>query len=221
MNYKPLIVMTGITVLASSPLYAADDAQTQSQTQSQTITDLQAENLRLKQEIERLRQGQQAESPDSSPAVAESETEPPQADADAPTPQVAENDVVAFETIIVTSRNREEIAQDVPLPVTVLGGDRLDREDIKSIYDLPSKVPNLRLNNAGENARKVSPSIRGLGRGGANDSMEQSVGVIVDGVTLYYSGQAWNDYVDLDRIEVLNGPQGTPRTWLVSFKSKF
>jgi iron complex outermembrane receptor protein len=91
----------------------------------------------------------------------------------------------------------------------VLGGERLDREDIKSLYDLPSKVPNLQLNVGQQNARKVSPSIRGLGRGGANDSMEQSVGVIVDGVTLYYSGQAWADYVDLDRIEVLNGPQGT------------
>lgn len=120
-----------------------------------------------------------------------------------------EDGVVALEQVVVTSRNREEIAQDVPLPVTVLGGARLDREDIKSLWDLPSKVPNLQLNNPGENARKVSPSIRGLGRGGANDSMEQSVGVIVDGVTLYYSGQAWNDYVDLDRIEVLNGPQGT------------
>lgn len=114
-----------------------------------------------------------------------------------------------LERVVVTSRNREEIAQDVPLPVQVLGGNQLDREDIKTVWDLPSKAPNVQLNSTGENARKVSPSIRGLGRGTANDSMEQSVGVIVDGVTLYYSGQAWSDYVDLDRIEVLRGPQGT------------
>ena len=116
---------------------------------------------------------------------------------------------VKLETVVVTSRNRAEAAQDVPLPVRVIGGERLDRDDIKSVWDLPSVAPNLQLNNPGENARKVSPGIRGLGRGGANDSMEQSVGTIVDGVTLYYSGQAWSDYVDLDRIEVLYGPQGT------------
>lgn len=116
---------------------------------------------------------------------------------------------VKLETVVVTSRNRAEAAQDVPLPVRVIGGERLDREDIKSVWDLPAVAPNLQLNNPGENARKVSPGIRGLGRGGANDSMEQSVGTIVDGVTLYYSGQAWADYVDLDRIEVLYGPQGT------------
>ncbi len=116
---------------------------------------------------------------------------------------------VKLETVLVTSRNRAEAAQEVPLPVRVIGGERLDRDDIKSVWDLPSVAPNLQLNNPGENARKVSPGIRGLGRGGANDSMEQSVGTIVDGVTLYYSGQAWADYVDLDRIEVLYGPQGT------------
>jgi len=123
--------------------------------------------------------------------------------------QKEKDNAVKLEKVVVTSRNRAEAAQDVPLPVRVIGGERLDREDIKSIWDLPSVAPNLQLNNPGENARKVSPGIRGLGRGGANDSMEQSVGTIVDGVTLYYSGQAWADYVDLDRIEVLYGPQGT------------
>jgi iron complex outermembrane receptor protein len=123
--------------------------------------------------------------------------------------QKEKDNAVKLEKIVVTSRNRAEAAQDVPLPVRVIGGERLDREDIKSVWDLPSVAPNLQLNNPGENARKVSPGIRGLGRGGANDSMEQSVGTIVDGVTLYYSGQAWADYVDLDRIEVLYGPQGT------------
>lgn len=113
------------------------------------------------------------------------------------------------EEIYVTSRNRQEVAQDVPLPIQVLGEAELQREDITTLWDLPFKIPNLQLNNPNENARKVSPGIRGLGRGGANDSMEQSVGVIVDGVTLYYSGQGWSDYVDLERIEVLRGPQGT------------
>jgi iron complex outermembrane receptor protein len=111
--------------------------------------------------------------------------------------------------VTVTSRNREELAQDVPLPVQVLGGAQLERDGVVSIWDIPEKVPNLQMNPPGENARKVSPSIRGIGRNGANDSAEGSVGVIVDGVTLYYAGQAWADYVDLDRIEVLRGPQGT------------
>ncbi|MCX8476311.1 MAG: TonB-dependent receptor [Sphingomonas sp.] len=171
--------------------------------------DLQIENQELRKEIEALKR-RLGEGSGSTPVEA------PQlaavgASADpAPTPAAAVAEQPrGGDEIVVSARNRQELAQDVPLPITVLGGDTLDREDIKSIWDLPAKVPNLQLNNPGENARKVSPSIRGLGRGGANDSMEQSVAVIVDGVTLYYSGQAWSDYVDLDRIEVLNGPQGT------------
>lgn len=187
-------VLAGIALLCSGQGHAADQ-----------LADLQAENLRLKQEIEALRKQSSAAASNAPAATTTTATA-----VNTAAPVTAGNDgVVAFDKVIVTSRNREEIAQDVPLPVVVLGGERLDREDIKSIWDLPAKVPNLQLNNPGENARKVSPSIRGLGRGGANDSMEQSVGVIVDGVTMYYSGQAWADYVDLDRIEVLNGPQGT------------
>lgn len=178
-----------------------------------SAADLQAENARLRSELEDLKRRLSGHEPQGSAptaAVASSASTPAPVVAAVrlATPE-AGGTSASIENIVVTARNRQEFAQRIPLPVSVLSGDQLDREDIKSIWDLPSRVPNLQLNNPGENARKVSPSIRGLGRGGANDSMEQSVAVIVDGVTLYYSGQAWNDYVDLDRIEVLNGPQGT------------
>jgi len=112
-----------------------------------------------------------------------------------------------LETVVVTARNRIESAQDVPLPIAVLGSARLEREEIKNIYDLPLVLPNFVI--TGNNARNISPRLRGLGGGGTGDSMERSVAFIVDGVTLYYTGQAWSEYVDLDRIEVLRGPQGT------------
>ncbi|MES2946637.1 MAG: TonB-dependent receptor, partial [Pseudomonadota bacterium] len=168
-----------------------------------SVADLQAENTRLRQEIEALRQ-QRAAAPaasvNASPAASALAIAPPK-------PAVQPEQTLG--AVVVTARNREEIAQDVPLPVQVIGGEQLEREGVKSIWDLTGKAPNLQINPPGENARKVSISIRGIGRNGANDSAEGSVSTIVDGVTLYYAGQAWTDYVDLDRIEVLRGPQGT------------
>jgi iron complex outermembrane recepter protein len=121
----------------------------------------------------------------------------------------ADRDLEAFDTVIVTARNREESAQDIPIPITVLGAEKLETFGIKTVWDLEFYTPNIELNPPGENARKVSAKIRGLGVAGANDSSEKSVSTIVDGVSLYYSGQAWSNYVDVDRIEVLSGPQGT------------
>ncbi|HVJ03593.1 MAG TPA: TonB-dependent receptor [Sphingomonas sp.] len=195
------LLCTGAATIALAAVPAA----------AQTAAELQAENQNLRREIEALKR-QLGERQPAAPIVAPA---PLAADAAPAVVQPAtyvvtrDEEPAPGDDIVVSARNRQELAQDVPLPVTVLGGETLERDDIRSIWDLPARVPNLQLNNPGENARKVSPSIRGLGRGGANDSMEQSVAVIVDGVTLYYSGQAWADYVDLDRIEVLNGPQGT------------
>ena len=192
-------VLTALSLLGSGQVLAGDDA-----------AELRAENARLRQEIEALRQAKAL----PSPAIAVESNTPESPERNQPkvaaNPKKAATDgVVALEQVVVSARNREEIAQNVPLPVQVLGGAQLERDDVKSVWDLPGKAPNLRLNPPGENARKVSISIRGVGRNGANDSAEGSVGTIVDGVTLYYAGQAWNDYVDLDRIEVLRGPQGT------------
>ncbi len=113
----------------------------------------------------------------------------------------------SLEAVVVTARNREEIAQKVPLPVSVVGGKTLDRDNVVSVNDLVKKVPNLGV--FGSNPRQTSISLRGIGKNAANDTMEPSVGVIVDGVVSSYVGQSWNDFIDLDRIEVIRGPQGT------------
>jgi iron complex outermembrane receptor protein len=191
-------VAGALACLAAMPAAAEDAA-------SISLSELQAENQRLRLELEALRQVLPPQAVLPAPLASPS----PEVDSATLPVSTSPKEDIGPEIVVVSARNRIERAQDVPLPISVLSGETLEREDIRSIWDLPFKVPNLQLNNPGENARKVSPSIRGLGRGGANDSMEQSVAVIVDGVTLYYSGQAWADYVDLDRIEVLNGPQGT------------
>lgn len=111
------------------------------------------------------------------------------------------------EEVVVTARHRVETAQDVPVPVSVIDAASVERHDVKSVWEVPQLAPNIGV--VGDNARKVSISIRGIGRNGANDSAESSVSTIVDGVPLFYAGQAWANYVDLERIEVLRGPQGT------------
>jgi iron complex outermembrane receptor protein len=119
----------------------------------------------------------------------------------------ADEPAVTLDSVVVTSRNREEIAQDVPVPVSVVSGQTLERDNVVGIAGLAQKVPNLGL--FGSNPRQTSISIRGIGKNSANDTMEPSVGVIVDGVASSYVGQNWTDWVDLDRIEVIRGPQGT------------
>jgi iron complex outermembrane receptor protein len=119
----------------------------------------------------------------------------------------AQEPLLTLDNVTVTSRNREEIAQDVPVPVSVVGGATLERDNVVGIAGLTQKVPNLGL--FGSNPRQTSISIRGIGKNSANDTMEPSVGVIVDGVASSYVGQNWTDWVDLDRIEVIRGPQGT------------
>jgi iron complex outermembrane receptor protein len=115
--------------------------------------------------------------------------------------------VVTLDNVTVTARNREELAQDVPVPVSVVSGATLERDNVVGIAGLAQKVPNLGL--FGSNPRQTSISLRGIGKNTANDTMEPSVGVIVDGVASSYVGQNWTDWVDLDRIEVIRGPQGT------------
>lgn len=178
-----------------------------------TVADLQAENERLKKELESLKQSLNSKKTDSTAASneeADSATDAAPAPKTKQAAKAEEEERITqnvLDSLIVTARAREEIAQDVPLPVEVIGGKRLDRDNIVTINELVKAVPNLGV--FGSNPRQTSISIRGIGKNSANDTLEPGVGVIVDGVVSSYVGQSWNDFNDLDRIEVLRGPQGT------------
>jgi iron complex outermembrane receptor protein len=112
-----------------------------------------------------------------------------------------------IEEVFVTARNRSELAQDVPIPISVVSGDRLDRDRTFTIADLTQRAPGLTATTP--NARRSGISIRGIGKTSGNDNMEPAVGVIVDDVFLGHVGMTYQDFTDLERVEILRGPQGT------------
>src|SRR5262245_38662115 len=113
----------------------------------------------------------------------------------------------AIEELVVTARNRTERAQGVPVPISVLGAEQLDRERVFTIADLTQRAPGLTATTP--NARRTGVSIRGIGKTSGNDNMEAAVGVIVDDVFLGHVGMTYQDFTDLERVEILRGPQGT------------
>ena len=128
--------------------------------------------------------------------------------ADAASPDAASPDSAAGITeVTVTSRNREESSQDVPIPISVIGSQALVRDGTVSIQDLTQKAPGLEATTP--NSRRTGISLRGIGKSAGNDALEASMGVLVDGVYLTHPGMTYQDFTDLDRIEVLRGPQGT------------
>ncbi|BFM17104.1 TonB-dependent receptor [Maricurvus nonylphenolicus] len=109
-----------------------------------------------------------------------------------------------LEEVIVTAQKRAESLQDVPVSVAAVGGDKLREAGIENIQDLSSYVPNLKVVEGG-----LVPMlfIRGIGSG-SNQGFEQSVGVYTDGVYTGRSLQARASFMDIERVEVLRGPQG-------------
>lgn len=114
--------------------------------------------------------------------------------------------------IIVTARQRPEDAQDVPAALSVVGTNWLEQSYTLNTRDLTTLVPALNYSSA--NPRNTAFTIRGLGSSvvavsQANDGLEPGVGYYVDGVYHARPATAAFDFSDIERIEVLRGPQGT------------
>src|SRR6476469_4090216 len=111
--------------------------------------------------------------------------------------------------IVVTTRRRNEILLNVPVAVTAYSGEQLDRQGALDITDVADTTPNVTLEVSRGTNSTLSPFIRGIGQQDPVAGFEQGVGLYLDDVYLNRPQAAVLDIYDVERIEILRGPQGT------------
>lgn len=111
--------------------------------------------------------------------------------------------------VVITSRRRIESAQNVPIPISVVSGVQVENAGAFNVNRLKELVPSLQLYTS--NPRNTGINIRGLGSpfGLTNDGLDPGVGFYVDGVYYARPAAATFDFIDVEQVEVLRGPQGT------------
>lgn len=111
--------------------------------------------------------------------------------------------------VVISSRRRDETAQDVPIPISVVGGKLVADAGAFNVNRLKELVPTVQLYSS--NPRNTTLNVRGLGStfGLTNDGIDPGVGFYVDGVYFARPAATTLDFIDIERIEVLRGPQGT------------
>ena len=125
------------------------------------------------------------------------------------TPVLAQdNELTMIDEIVVTSTKRQSTLQEIPVAVSVVQAVELKRSQVSDIKDLQFLVPSLRITQL-QSSGNTNFVIRGFGNGANNAGIEPSVGVFIDGVYRSRSASALNDLPNLERIEVLRGPQST------------
>ncbi len=114
-----------------------------------------------------------------------------------------------MEEIIVTATKREASIQDVPIAISAFSGEDLKSRGVQDLKDLQQIAPSLSVYDSNSSSNGGTLRIRGVGTTGNNAGLEAAVGTFVDGIYRPRSGQVFTDLVDIDRVEILRGPQGT------------
>ena len=119
----------------------------------------------------------------------------------------ASSDVL--EQVVVSARRRAENLEDVPLAVTAVSADAIQAQNVTSLQDLNSFVPNMKIANDRATSSTINVYIRGVGQSDPLWGFEPGVGVYIDDVYMARPQTALLDVIDADRLEILRGPQGT------------
>ena len=140
----------------------------------------------------------------TTPAFAQDQAAAPEADTTASDATESYGD-----EIVVTATRRSQLQQDVPLAISVVGGEALANAGVSDIRGIKQLSPSLQATTGQSAATGVVLSIRGIGTAGDNPGFEPAVGVFVDGVFRARAGLALANLPPIERVEVLRGPQGT------------
>ncbi|NQX89344.1 MAG: TonB-dependent receptor [Halioglobus sp.] len=118
-------------------------------------------------------------------------------------------DNLALEEVMVTAQRRTESLQDVPISIVALGQQTLEIRAIDELEDIGLDIPNFTVNTFPSDSTTIRLFIRGIGQNDAQITQDPSVALYLDGVYIGTSVAAGFEGVDVERIEVLRGPQGT------------
>ncbi|AJE23726.1 TonB-dependent receptor [Azotobacter chroococcum] len=125
----------------------------------------------------------------------------------AQTPADAQSGPV-LKAVTVTATRREESLQKIPVAVSVVDGEQLERDNRNNVSSIVQQVPTLNFRTSASN-KDTTLFIRGVGTISTSPGIEPTVATVIDGVVFGRAGQSTLDLLDLERIEVLRGPQGT------------
>jgi len=143
----------------------------------------------------------------ATPAFADDAAQPAPAAPAAQTDQAKQEEVQpGDQTIVVTARKREETLQNVPVAVTAVSGDIIERRGYQQIKDVAQLTPSLNTNS--DSTGRVFIAIRGIGTTLVG-TVQPGVGIFIDGIYQPNTAYLNNPLVDVERVEVLRGPQGT------------
>ncbi|MGD9981297.1 MAG: TonB-dependent receptor [Hyphomonadaceae bacterium] len=123
-------------------------------------------------------------------------------------PALAQDAEEVTDEIVVTATGRAAAIQDVPLAVTAVTGDQIEASGVDDLRDLTQLAPSFSM-GTGQSLASTTARIRGIGTGADNVGFEAAVGIFIDGVYRARPGAALSDLPELERVEVLRGPQGT------------
>jgi len=130
--------------------------------------------------------------------------------ADQGTDQAADSAMsTGLEEIVVTAQKRAENLQNVPIAVTAVSGEMISNAKAVSLQGLQGTIPNIQINNFSNTPNTAVFTIRGIGVIEPDPYAGNTVSIVVDGVPQFFSMGALLDLYDIDRVEVLRGPQGT------------
>lgn len=115
----------------------------------------------------------------------------------------------ALAEVTVTARRQEESLQEAPVSVTALAGKLLDELNVQDVAQVGEFVPNLSISRQPSSTTAATIMLRGMAQSDTAATAEQAVGLYLDGVYIARLAGAVFDLVDLERVEVLRGPQGT------------
>lgn len=123
-------------------------------------------------------------------------------------PAVSDATKAELQEIVVSARRREESLKDVPISVQALSGDQLGLQVVNTTSDLAAISPTLNF-STGNSANASAFSLRGVSSIAEQNGIQPSSAMVVDGVAVARQAEFVSDLGDIDRIEILNGPQGT------------